>query len=414
MATKKTNLKGLPHPREKVSSFSELLTIKRVKNYCILLICVNALMLGFGFVRNKPLTLSAAPFGGDFIEFHTAGRILNDYGPHRLYDFQLQDKLLHEYLPDFSLPFVTPPYVAVLFAPLAHLPLKLAYLIWVVVSVALYLGAINLVLRLVAVPRRITYLICLGFPPFLMLVLAGGQISAIGCFILALWLFLMKRDREFLAGCALGLLLYKPTLVVFIVPALLFGRKLRTLIGFATMAGLLATLSIWMLGFDGLLRYVAVLREFSSLVGQGYMPATMYVDVATFIRQLFHVDIRYVTILLALPLTYLTRHNPERAFIPTLVLNSYAPVYDLILLVPVLIITYQFVSRRLLTILFVVSFFTVPICQVTGLQIVTPVLLALCYQLCVKPMVQLNSLREGTTRLHDQVATRESASETPW
>ena len=388
-----------------------LVTAKRVKNYCLLLICVNALMLGFGFLRNKGVTLSAAPFGGDFVEFHTAGRILNDYGPRRLYDFQLQDDLLHEYLPDFSLPFVTPPYVAVLFSPLAHLPLRLAYFIWILTSVALYLGAITLMLRLEGLPRRMTYLVCLGFPPFLMLVLAGGQISAIGCFVLALWLFLMKRQREFLAGAALGLLLYKPTLAVFIIPALLFGRKLRTLIGFATVVGLLGGLSIWMLGLDGLVRYVAILREFSSLVGLGYTPPTMYVDVATFFRQLFHVDIRYVAMLVALPLTYFTRHNPERAIVPTMVLNSYAPVYDLILLVPVLIISYKFLSRRLLTVLFVFSFFTVPICQLTGLQIVTPVLLVLCYELCVKPVVQLNFLRERATRLHHQVATCESASE---
>jgi hypothetical protein len=364
---------------------SSLLTAERVKNYCLLLICVNSLMIGLSFTRTQRLTLSGAPFGGDFIEFYNAGRILNNYGSHRLYDFQLQDDLTHEFLPDFSIPFVTPPYVAILFSPLAHLPLWLAYLTWIMISIALYLGAITLILRLEPLPRGMTFLVCLGFPPFFMLVLAGGQISAIGCFIFALWLYLTKRQRKLIAGVVLGLLLYKPTLLIFLLPALLFGRQFRTLLGFAAVSGLLIMLSIWMLGPAGLIRYFAILREFSSLVGLGYMRASIYVDLATFVRQLFHVDIKFLSMLLALPLTYLTRHSPERAIVPTMVFNAYAPAYDLILLVPLLILAYRFVSPKLLAVLFVVSFVSVPICQLTGIQLLTPLLVFLVWQLVRAP-----------------------------
>jgi ABC-type nitrate/sulfonate/bicarbonate transport system permease component len=110
----------------------------------------------------------------------------------------------------------------------------------------------------------------------------------------------------------------------------------------------------------------------------------MHADLAAFVRQLFGVDIKYLSMALALPLTYLTRHNPERAMVPTMVLSSYAPVYDLILLVPLMIVAYPFVSPKLLAVLFVISFFTVPVCQLTGVQIITPVLLALSYVFCVK------------------------------
>src|SRR6266540_1797550 len=346
---------------------TSLLTAERVKNYCLLLICVNSLLIGFSFTRR--LTLSGAPFGGDFVEFYTAGKILNEYGSHRLYDFQLQDDLTREFLPPgLTIPFVTPPYVAILFSPLARLPLWLAYLTWILISIALYIGAITLALRLELLPRGITFLVCLGFPPFFMLVIAGGQISAIGCFIFALWLYLMRRQQKFTAGAVLGLLLYKPTLVVFLLPALLFGRQFRTLIGFTAVSGLLIMLSIWMIGPAGLIRYVAILREFSSLVGFGYTRPAMHADLAA----------------LALPLTYLTRHNPERAMVPTMVLSSYAPVYDLILLVPLMIVDYQFVDPKLLAVLFVISFFTVPVCQLTGIQIITPFLLVLSYVFCVK------------------------------
>jgi alpha-1,2-mannosyltransferase len=362
---------------------TSLLTAERVKNYCLLLIAVNSLIIGFSFIRGS--TLSGAPFGGDFIEFYAAGKILNEYGSHRLYDFQLQDDLAREFLPQgLTLPYVTPPYAAILFSPLARLPLWLAYLTWITISIALYIGAITLALRLEPLPRGITLLVCLGFPPFFMLVIAGGQLSAIGCFIFASWLYLSRRQRKLSAGAVLGLLLYKPTLVIFLLPALLFSRQFRVLIGFTIVSGLLLTLSVWMMGPGGSIRYLAILREFNSLVGLGYTRSAMHADLPAFIRQLFGVDIKYLSMALALPLTYFTRHNPERAMVPTMVLSSYAPVYDLIILVPLMIVAYKFVSPKLLAFLFVVSFFTVPICQLTGVQIITPVLLVLSYVFCVK------------------------------
>lgn len=384
---------------------TSLLTAERVKNYCVLLICINSLIIGISFTRGS--TLSGAPFAGDFVEFYTAGKILNEYGSHRLYDFQLQDDLTREFLPrGLAIPFVTPPYVAILFSPLARLPLWLAYLTWILISIALYVGAITLALRLELLPRGITLLVCLAFPPFLMLVIAGGQISAIGCFIFALWIYLMRRQRTLSAGAVLGLLLYKPTLVVFLLPALLFGRQFRTLIGFTAVSGLLIMLSIWMIGPAGLIRYVAILREFSSLVGVGYTRPAMHADLAAFVRQFFSVDIKYLSMGLALPLTYLTRHKPERAMVPTMVFSSYAPVYDLILLVPLMIVDFQFVSHKLLAVLFVISFFTVPVCQLTGVQIITPFLLVLSYVFCVK-LRHLGWVRDWRVMASDEFGMRE-------
>src|SRR5258705_13235499 len=123
--------------------FTSLLTAKRVKNYCVLLICINSLMIGFSFTRG--VTLSGAPFGGDFVEFYTAGKILNEYRSYRLYDFHLQDDLTREFLPQgLTIPYVPPPYVAILFSPLARIPLWLGYLSWILISIALYIGAISL------------------------------------------------------------------------------------------------------------------------------------------------------------------------------------------------------------------------------------------------------------------------------
>lgn len=366
---------------------ASFLTAKRVKNYCLIFIGMNSLLIALSFARTGNVSLSGAPFGGDFIEFYNAGKILNQYGSHRLYDFQLQQDLTQAFIPGFSLPYVTPPYVAILFSPLALLPFSVAYLIWILISVALYAGAVSLIARLELLPRDMILLVCLAFPPFLMLVIAGGQISAIGCFIFALWIYLMKRQRKLLAGLVLGLILYKPTLALFVVPALLLGKQFRTLIGFSAVAAVLAALTIWMLGPAGSTQYLTILREFSSLVGQGYTPPSMHVDLASMVRHIFHVDVRYISMLMGLPFVYLIRNNPERAIIPTMLFNSYAPTYDLILLIPLLVLTYRLVHQNLHVALFVTAFLTVPLAQFTGIQIITPVLLVLCYVLCVKPMI---------------------------
>jgi len=367
---------------------ASFLTAKRVKNYCLIFIVVNCLMIALSFARTRGVTFSGAPFGGDFIEFYNAGRILNHYGSHRLYDFELQQDLTQEYVAGFSLPYVTPPYVAILFSPLSLLPFSVAFLIWIFISAALYVGAGSLIARLELLPRGMTLLVCLAFPPFLMLAVAGGQISAIGCFIFALWIYLMKRERKFLSGLVLGFLLYKPTLAVFVVPTLLFGRQFRMLFGFGIVATALGALTVLMLGPGGSIQYLKILREFSALVGQGLTPAAMHVDLASMVRQIAHVDVRYLIMLMGLPFVYLLRNNPERVIIPTMIFNSYSPTYDLILLIPLLVLTYRSVNRSLQIMVFVVSFLTVPLCQFTGIQLITPVLLVLCYVLCIKDMLQ--------------------------
>jgi len=109
------------------------------------------------------------------------------------------------------------------------------------------------------------------------------------------------------------------------------------------------------------------------------------VDLGAFIRQLFHVSVnlRPALLLLALPLTYFLRRDPWGATIPlTLVLNSYATVYDMILVVPILITTD---TTRLgpwaIVAVFLGSLIGVPIAMITGVQLLTPLLAWLAWRL---------------------------------
>ena len=111
----------------------------------------------------------------DFSIFYTAGRILRDRQGSRLYDDALQESVQRSFSPlavqrrGGILPYNHPPFEALLFVPLAHLPYVTAYLTWFLVNGAL-LGSIPFLLRtrlkaLGHAPLYLWLLACLGFFP---------------------------------------------------------------------------------------------------------------------------------------------------------------------------------------------------------------------------------------------------------
>ena len=68
-------------------------------------------------------TLLGRPLGGDFVEFYTIGKILNNYAPARIYDLELATGLQHAALPSMPetqmLVFGQAPFVSWLFRPFA-------------------------------------------------------------------------------------------------------------------------------------------------------------------------------------------------------------------------------------------------------------------------------------------------------
>ncbi|HLO00727.1 MAG TPA: glycosyltransferase family 87 protein [Pyrinomonadaceae bacterium] len=362
-----------------------MLTLDRIRGYCLIILSINLVMLGLTFIKTSEsgLTIFGAPFGGDFAEFYSAGKIINEYGAHRLYDLNLQDTLVHEQVPispDISIPYVYLPFLALLFAPLARLSFAWAYFAWLVISTGLYVSAVLLALRRnPALPRGLTLLVALAFPPFCMYVLGGGQVSAVGCFIFAGALYLANTGRSFLSGLVLALLLYKPSLVVLIVPALLFAGQFRALIGFAVGAIVLCLVSWWMIGSEELIHLGRLLRAFGGTIGFEGSRTAKYVDLGAFVRLLFHVNLGVLPLVLIPLCAFFFRHNPWATFPATLLLNAYAPIYDLVLVVPI-IIAIERIDRSVAT-LFVVSLVAVPVAQVTGVQMLTPVLTYLAWRM---------------------------------
>jgi hypothetical protein len=165
--------------------------------------------------------------GTDFLHFYTLGSLALAHRGADLYNMQAQSHVAAERVPAAAgiryLPLY-PPQVSVFFAPFARLSYPCALILWLTLSALVY-GLCCYVLS-GACPNlrkhKLTVaILALAFPAFWHLI-AWGQSSALAlaCFTAA-YLALRAR-REFLAGLALGCLIFKPQLalaaaIVFVV-----------------------------------------------------------------------------------------------------------------------------------------------------------------------------------------------------
>ena len=248
--------------------------------------------------------------GGDYSCFYIAGKILNDHPPDKLYDFGLQSELLHFLLPEISkseqLPYVNPPFFALIFRPLSHLPYMLSYFSWIFFSILFYVFGFRLIWKtLDSMPTgtwSVALLLALSFEPFFMETIFGGNSSAIGFFTIALFLYFEYLQKDFLSGVSLGILLYKPTLLIFLIPMLLFARRTKTLLGFSACSIILIFLSILTVGFETCIEYIRFLLGVSTtaLGNDQIFREWKYVDIFSFSRLLFRTISPAVFILIAL------------------------------------------------------------------------------------------------------------------
>lgn len=172
-----------------------------------------------GIVLKNGMTL-----GGDFMAFYT-GASLYSAERHNLYNY-FRQKEFQENFPGNSgsttgfLQFVYPPLFATVISPLAKLSFENAYFVWAGIMLLLYLSGVTLFLyNLKEYPpiKYCTLIYALGFPPFILWGVAGGQSSGLGVFLLSALLHFFKRYNFFIMALLSILLLYKPPLFIFFI-----------------------------------------------------------------------------------------------------------------------------------------------------------------------------------------------------
>jgi hypothetical protein len=393
----------------------------------VLVMCLALLTVSFA-TADRGRTAFGPPLGADYAGFYSAATLLNTRPSGRLYDFALQDSVYHSLFPEdpARLPYLHPPFVAQSMRPLAPLPFAWSFGVWLFVSCALYLAGLGLILgalrRLPRIDSSFIVLLAVSFEPFVMECWAGGQLSAFGFFSLALSFYLFDTDREVGAGMALGLCLYKPTLLVLILPMLILARRWRVVAGFALSGIGLTGLSVASVGWPACYDYLGLLTNFARAKGGGEalaLPLSKYVDICSFTQLLFQVPSAIANALLALsllvPLGLLaatwwrmdTADDSGRVgrrvlwastLTWTLIANVYVGVYDSILVVQAALLTADATYRpgigvdrfggpvfpALLTLLYVSPWVSQHLARAVGFQPYVLVLLGFAaYQLAV-------------------------------
>jgi Glycosyltransferase family 87 len=212
----------------------------RVRGYSwILLVIGVAALAGSVLLGHYPLLAGGQPFQPDFLAHWTGGRLLLEGRAEDLYDPVVQQRLQQTALPGYHglAWFVSPPFVAALYAPVALLPFGVAAPVWLILNTALLALAIVLALPLAEGwsrgERRLVALVFLATPAVLEVV-GAGQDSVL---LLVLWVAAMRlldTRHPILAGLLVAAALFKPQLVV-LVPVMLLVRR-----QWAAVAGLLA------------------------------------------------------------------------------------------------------------------------------------------------------------------------------
>lgn len=245
---------------------SSLLTWRRARNYavlpCLVYLCSWAY---FTLGGSPPLNRVGDPIGGDYIAFHTAGRMVLQGEAPRLYDraevTARQWEATAGRIPRLYDPLRNPPFFALLFVPLAALDLVPSYAAWTLLSLGCLALAGWLAVSVGPGLRsrwRGLLVITAGFAP-VYLGLVGGQNSTLALllYVLIYRALLLGRTGEAAAWAALGL--YKPQLFILFPVVFLAGRQWRALGVYAIVAVVLGLVSLGMVGADGLLAWTGVL-----------------------------------------------------------------------------------------------------------------------------------------------------------
>ena len=215
------------------------------------------------------LLLNGMNIGGDFSIFYVAGKMFNT-ARSELYNFSLQLKLLRSMFAGTKydqiwLVFVYPPPVAAFFSMLSDYSLFDAYIIWLTISVCIFVISSALVISMLeatALIKGFIFLSGISFVPFLFDCLGAGQLSVLGLAILSLGMYFRKKENEWLEGFVLGFGFYKPPLFMFLGLLALVERRWRV-VGGAMISGLILLLFSYLLvGAEQLINYFVLATNY--------------------------------------------------------------------------------------------------------------------------------------------------------
>jgi hypothetical protein len=293
----------------------------------------------------------------DFTTFYAAGRILASGQGAHMYDSRVQQDVEREFAPRMIaekglLAYIHPPIEGLLFLPFSKLPYFQSYLLWVMCSASLLLVTIAVLRRrLPALQTQPLWLLMMSplafFPVFF--VLFEGQDGMLLLLLFALSYSAMRRKAHFLAGCWLGLGMFRFQLILPMILILALRKFWRVFGGFALTTSLMILASLALVGWNEALQYPRFTMAVSKFgVGpwvpslmpnlRGFTAAVLRAPDSSMLTVTLVVILS--VIVLWLTLRYWRTETPETfdlswslAILAVLLICYYSYVYDLSLLI---------------------------------------------------------------------------------
>jgi hypothetical protein len=216
----------------------------------------------------------------DFTVFYTAGRMLRlGLGAH-LYDPRAQQTVQAEFAKNFDvrrgpLPYIHPPFEALVFLPLTYFPYSRAFVLWDLLNLGILFGVGYFLRRWLPGLQRASVmewvLLSLAFFP----VFANfhqGQDAILLLLVLTLSFQALGRDADFLAGSWLGIGVFKYHLILPLALILAVWRGKKLLTGFGLVAVAEVLTSCLLVGWRGVLPYPAYAWRVVSVPALGGIP----------------------------------------------------------------------------------------------------------------------------------------------
>ncbi len=295
-----------------------------------------------------------------FRQLYTAGYMVRAGHAHELYDYTAQkfyqDQLVSREA--ILMPFIRPPFDALVFVPFSFLSYSSAYVTFLILSVGLLAVSVRLLHPLTenlrASHKWLPIAIFASFVPVASALMLG-QDSILLLALLSASMFALDKERNFTAGALAGLGLFKFHLLIPLALLLLCWRRIRFFAGFSSVAAALALISIVVSSPAQIRFYAGSLLN----IGQGGnggahellrypLPITMMASLHGLVNGIFEapsIQRTIVTILLvaavmlwvaiAVPRTCPTQWMVSIALTTAVLVSYYLFIYDLtILLLP--------------------------------------------------------------------------------
>lgn len=215
--------------------------------------------------------------GLDIRAFYTSGLMINHKITNNFYDFSTQYYWQKTVFPvpkiQFLMPFFNPPFVALIFSPLALFSIKSAYVAFSIINIIIALVSFYLITSQIykssEKPKHVLSLVLIIFCFPAWITVFQGQFSFFALLgFVASW-YCFKREKSMLAGFFLSLLWIRPQLILLPILLLILKKQWRAIFGLCLASAILGLISIYLVGVQGIINYINLLFKIPYL-GDSY------------------------------------------------------------------------------------------------------------------------------------------------